>query len=158
MRILCVLLLVLTGTVACQNGSSGSATVVQSEARVINPEITRRIDEKREEASDQSFPRLSEIPTELPDKYEQTVINKYQNQLLREGQSLSEMISSAQSEADIIRTESIALWIDGRRQEMTLEEAANRLVQQLENDKAKAKALRAGGIPRLGGLPPKDQR
>ncbi|MCI5048640.1 MAG: hypothetical protein MRY59_14165 [Aquisalinus sp.] len=158
MRAFCILLLVLTGTVACQSGSSDGTSLVQSEARVINPEIARRIEAKRGEASDMNFPRLSEIPTDLPDKYEQTVINNFQDELLEQGLLLSRSVSTDQTKAGRIRGERVALWVDGRRQEMTVEQAALQLVQQLENDKAKAKALRARGIPRLGGLPPKDQR
>ncbi|WP_306249565.1 hypothetical protein [Parvularcula sp. IMCC14364] len=158
MRVVFLLLLVLTGTVACQNTGTDNSILVQSEARVINPEIVRRIEAKREAADDVSFPKLSQIPTELPDKYEQSTVHAYQDQMLANGGVLSAGIAVDTANAAQDKLGRTALWQDGIRQEMSLEEAATQLVRRLEADKAKAKALRATAPAQLGGLPPKKDR
>ena len=152
------LTLILAMTGGCESNPLSPSGVVQSEPRVINPEIQKRIAERRTQQFGAEYPDLSEISTELPEQYEAQTIAQFETELMGMRENLLAGISTDRVQAREDETITALVRANGRLVQLSLEEAATVLKQALQMDWNNAQSTRRGGVPTLGGSPPKAQR
>ncbi len=153
-----LILSVLFFVCACQNGGTVGTPGAETEPRIVNPEIAKRIEVKRTSSPAAGFPRFSDMPKEIPEMQNRKETKRYENDLLALRATMNAGLAIDLRQTALDRKISANIVEDGRIISLSLEEAAKTLQRRMASDQVRVRALMKKPMPLLGGRPPKNLR
>ena len=126
--------------------------------RVPNPVMVQKIEEKKVQPVATDFPVLSEMPSEIPERYPSREVESMKDGLVETRDGLYASTRDDTARAQNERSQDVVIRDRGRNFRGQLEGASDVLGERIRDDQQSARRLKASKVPELGGLPPKSER